>query len=224
MTHPPNLLNDDGTASMATTLMMAHHGFRRDLALFSRGLAQEPAAEQAAALRDEWQVYHRSLHGHHTREDGDIFPALQDEHPELANVIAQLSAEHRRIDPLLVRGDRAFAGLPAAPSEAKSVVAELKALLDDHFATEEAKITPHMRAASQFPAPRDDAEASMYADGFAWSMYGIAPSVLEQVHTMLPEILRAKLPAARARYAERCQRVWGSAKTGASTTPVPDWF
>ncbi len=27
----PNLLNDDGTASMATMLMLSHHAFRRDI-------------------------------------------------------------------------------------------------------------------------------------------------------------------------------------------------
>jgi hemerythrin-like domain-containing protein len=221
---PPNLLNDDGTASMATILMMSHHAFRRDLALFARALAQELDQERAAALRDEWHAYHESLHGHHMREDGDIFPTLQREHPALEPVIAQLSAEHRRIDPLLDRGDRAFAELRGAPSKAKVLVSELNALLDQHLATEEAKIAQHLRAASHFPPPSDDDEAGLYADGFAWSMHGIAPSVLEQVCIMLPEIVRAKLPAARSKYAERCERVWGFPKTGASLTPVPNWL
>jgi hypothetical protein len=41
---------------------------------------------------------------------------------------------------------------------------------------------------------------------------------------MLPEILRAKLPGARAAFKARCERVWGSSKTGASTTAMPDWL
>jgi hypothetical protein len=62
----------------------------------------------------------------------------------------------------------------------------------------------------------------MYAEGFAWAMQGIAPEVLEKVCAMLPDILVTRLPAARAAFDERCERVWGSTKAGASRTPVPD--
>ncbi len=44
----------------------------------------------------------------------------------------------------------------------------------------------------------DDDMAAMYAQGFAWSMQGIAPEVLDRVREMLPDILVAKLPAALA--------------------------
>jgi hypothetical protein len=64
----------------------------------------------------------------------------------------------------------------------------------------------------------------MYAQGFAWSLHGIAPEVAERVVALLPPILTAKLPAARAAFAERCTRVWGSADAGASRTSVPDWL
>jgi hypothetical protein len=53
-------------------------------------------------------------------------------------------------------------------------------------------------------------------------MNGIAPEVLERVYEMLPENLRARLPAARAAFEARCERVWGSAKAGAARTPIPD--
>jgi len=64
----------------------------------------------------------------------------------------------------------------------------------------------------------------MYAQGFAWSSHGIAPDILEKVYGMLSEPLRAKLPAARAAFAQRCEEVWGSAAAGASRTPIPDWL
>ena len=38
MSQPPNLLNDDGTASMATMLLLLHHAFRRDIARFGEAL------------------------------------------------------------------------------------------------------------------------------------------------------------------------------------------
>jgi hypothetical protein len=62
----------------------------------------------------------------------------------------------------------------------------------------------------------------MYAQGFAWSMNGIAPDVLERVYDMLPDNLRSRLPDARAAFDARCARVWGSAKAGQARTPIPD--
>jgi hypothetical protein len=38
---------------------------------------------------------------------------------------------------------------------------------------------------------------------------------------MLPEGLRARLPAARAAFEERWKRVWGSVPAGSATTPIP---
>jgi hypothetical protein len=59
-------------------------------------------------------------------------------------------------------------------------------------------------------------------DGSAWSARGIAPDILEKVFALLPEILTSRLPAARAAYAARCERVWGTTKAGAARTPFPD--
>src|SRR5688500_1339671 len=98
----PALLNDDGTASMATALMMSHHGFRRDLGLFARALRRVGKDDQAEvnALRDEWKGFCEKLHGHHHAEDTGIFPHMKGEHPEMAAIIDRLSADHRRIDPI----------------------------------------------------------------------------------------------------------------------------
>src|SRR4051812_4604685 len=111
---PPNLLNDDGSASMATMLMMSHHAFRRDLIRFERTLTSGTAldAARAQALRDEWQKYRGALHGHHHMEDTGLFPHLRSQHPDLAGVIDGLAADHQRIDPLLLQGDAAFLQLP----------------------------------------------------------------------------------------------------------------
>ena len=56
------------------------------------------------------------------------------------------------------------------------------------------------------------------------STLGLAPEVLARVHAMLPANLTSRLPAARAAYAARCVRVWGSVRDGASRTAVPDWL
>jgi hemerythrin-like domain-containing protein len=221
----PNLLNDDGTASIATTLMMSHHGFRRDIALF--GLALRGVGEgdhsRVAALQQEWKSYRGTLHGHHEAEDQGIFPFLRSQHPSHGAVIDQLTADHRRIDPLLERGDRAFAQLPGAEAAA-AVVAELSRLLDAHLASEEAQVIPFLREVKAFPPPQSDAEAGMYAEGFAWASHGVASDVLTRVHALLPETVTSRLPAARTAFEERCVRAWGSAESGASRTAIPDWL
>lgn len=219
----PNLLNEDGTASMATLLMLSHHAFRRDILRFIRAIGEIKAGDVSRldALREEWEKsYRQALHGHHTIEDAKIFPDIKEKHPDLASAIDKLSQQHHTIDPLLERGDVAFQDL-AHPDHAEAVVNELRALLDEHLVFEEAEVTPWLRDAKDFPVPPDENAAAMYADGFAWSMQGIAPEVLEQVENMLPEILLAKLPAARAEFEARSKRVWGVYTVGSATTPIP---
>jgi hypothetical protein len=192
MSNVPNLVNDDGTASIATALMMSHHGFRRDLARFARALDQIARGDGASAnaVRDEWQNFRATLHGHHEAEDTGMFPNFASQRPSLRATIERLGADHRRIDP--------------------------------HLALEEAELIPLLRDAKDFPPPPTEEDLEMYAQGFAWAMDGIAPAVLEQVYAMLPAPLCAKLPAARAAFATRCERVWGASKAGSSKTPFPD--
>src|SRR6186713_1584177 len=123
MSTPPNLLNDDGTASIATAIMMSHHGFRRDLARFAIALDRVASGDRSKvdALREEWQRYRGTLHGHHEAEDQGLFPNLKSQEPALAAVIDQLTADHRRIDPLLAQGDLAFEKLPETDG-AKAVI------------------------------------------------------------------------------------------------------
>jgi hypothetical protein len=205
---------------MATMFMLSHHAFRRDLAYFVRALTAAEARPREA-LQGEWKSFHQHLHGHHQVEDTAMFPSMRDQHPDLAACIDGLAADHRRIDPLLEKGDAAFAELPDT-SAALAVVRELQALLAPHLATEEASLIPHIRPAKGFPPPGTDAEAEMYAEGFAWSAHGIAPDIVEKVFALLPPIVSSKLPAARAAFAERCQHVWGTTEAGASRTPIPE--
>jgi iron-sulfur cluster repair protein YtfE (RIC family) len=175
------------------------------------------------ALQQEWKNYHGTLHGHHEAEDQQIFPHLRSQHPSLGTVIEQLTSDHRRIDPLLEQGDRAFDQLPV-PEAAAALVSELSRLLDTHLATEEAEVIPFLREAKSFPPPQTDAEVEMYAQGFAWSSHGVAPDVLARVHELLPQTLTSRIPAARTAFEDRCVRVWGSASSGTSRTAIPDWL
>lgn len=221
MATPPRLLDDNGSASTATAILMSHHAFRRDAAQFAKALAAPSAAGRIAALREEWQFFRGALHGHHESEDTRMFPFLQRQHPEKAPVFERLGAEHHLIDPLLVQGDQAFAAEPFEPPAAARIVGELRALLDRHLAYEEAEAIPLLRGGAGFPPPSNEQEADMYAQGFAWSSGGIAPEVLAKVDAMLPEILTSRLPAARAAYQARWERTWATPIPATSTTSVP---
>jgi hemerythrin-like domain-containing protein len=219
----PSLLDESGDASIATGLMMSHHAFRRDLARFAAALpaVADRNPDKLGALREEWTKYGEALHGHHHAEDTGIFPMLAKDHESLLATIEGLTADHHKIDPILERGNRAFADLPATADAALEVIKELSALLEPHLAIEEAQIVPHLRSMKAFPPPANAEEEALYADGFAWSAHGIAPEVLEKVFGMLPEGLHARLPAARAAFEERWRRVWGQVPAGSATTPIP---
>ena len=128
MANVPNLLNDDGTASMATAFLTSHHGLRRDIAAIcgGAGSGRSPATTSTVEpLRAEWKHYRDTLHGHHMMEDTVLFPSLKEQHPELAAVIDGLTADHRKIDPMLEEGDRAFAEL--APAQVRPAVRVVEA-------------------------------------------------------------------------------------------------
>jgi hemerythrin-like domain-containing protein len=218
---PTQLLNDDGTASMATMIMTSHHAFRRDVACFERALAAIAGGDtaRAGAVRAEWKRFREALHGHHTVEDTAVFPGMRTEHPELGASIDRLDGHHRAIDPLLARGDEVV-GDVARVAEAVGVIGELARLLDEHLEAEEAAIIPHLRGAREFP-PMPEEALPLYADGFAWSTAGLAPSVVAQVYAMLPAGLVARIPAAREALDARCREVWGHVHSGASRTSVP---
>lgn len=223
MSQPPHLLNDDGTASMATLLLLSHHAFRRDITRFIQAIGEIKGgdASRAEAVRGEWEKgYRQALHGHHVVEDTNIFPDIRTKHPALASALDKLTQQHHQIDPILEKGDAAFADL-AHPASAEAVLNELKKLLYEHLIFEEAEITPSLRDIREFPAPADDNMAVMYAQGFSWSMQGIAPQVIDQVQKKLPDILLTKLSAAQAEFETRSERVWGKYSVGVATTPVP---
>ena len=54
-------------------------------------------------LRQNCLEFCHLLHGHHTAEDGGVFPALEREHPELAPVLDRMRAEHVVVTDLMAR-------------------------------------------------------------------------------------------------------------------------
>ena len=154
-------------------------------------------------------------------EDNGLFANVPQQPQSLRETVARLSADHRRVDALLERGDSAFEALPRVEL-ALGVVRELRALLEPHLTTEETELVSFLRGAKHFPAPQTGEAAAMYAQGFAWAMNGVAPEVIERVCELLPESLRAQLPDALRAFETRSLRVWGTAGGGAARTPIPE--
>jgi hypothetical protein len=226
MSEAPTLLDQDGRASIATIFLLSHHALRRDAALFTRALGSLTAADRrrARVLGEEWRAYREALHAHHHEEDAHVFPPMRDEHPELAQILDRLGAEHRRIDPMIERGERAFEQLTERAAEASAALAELTAVLAPHFASEEEHVVPLLRGQRDFPAAADEAQLTLFVDGFARNSHGVAPEVLVQLDAMLPGDVLARLPAARSAYDARWKTIWGAAGSGASRTAIPDWL
>lgn len=226
MSQAPHLLNDDGTASLATLLLLSHHAFRRDIARFIRAIAHIKSGDvsRADAVRNEWETsYRQALHGHHTMEDTQIFPAIKNRQHDLAPALERLTGQHHQIDPILKKIDAAISDI-THPENLEDAFADLKALLDEHLNFEEAQITPALRDQKEFPAPATEEMAAVYAQGFAWSMQGIAPEVLDQVKKLLPDILLAKLPESQREFERRSERVWGAYARGAAVTSIPEGY
>ena len=220
---PTQLLNDDGTASMATAMMSSHHAFRRDLACFAVALSAITRGDhaRASAVAEEWKKFREALHGHHTVEDTAVFPDLRTRQLVAAAELDTLEAQHRQIDPLLEQGDHALAD-PTRANGAFGIIRQLQNLLAEHLDLEERVVIPHLRAAREFPLPPNDEVIAMYADGFAWSTAGLADEVIAALNAILPPAVVERLPAARRAFAERYERAWGRTPAGASRTSVPD--
>jgi hemerythrin-like domain-containing protein len=150
---------------MVQELLAAHAGLRRDLADLGEALRllRERAASSAAEVRalvdgmtmrqNAWQLrsfcdfYCSKVHAHHTIEDSRIFPAVLRIAPELAPVVEQLEAEHRRLGALLNVLTTAVAALPgsgAVWTAAETAVSDLADHLETHLDREEENIIPQL--------------------------------------------------------------------------------
>lgn len=226
VTTPPYLLNDDGTASMATMIMLSHHAFRRDIARFIRVVQRIKAGDtiDTTKVQNEWKnSYRNAIHGHHTSEDSSIFPDVKNRFPELASAIDKLTEQHHHIDPLIKQIDEAVKNIKESET-IEELFKDLRRLLDEHLAFEESTVIPTLRDQRDFPAPPDEETANMYAQGFSWSMQGIDPSVLEQLEKMLPPTLLEKLPKAREDFELRSKEVWRDYELSSSITPIPEKY
>ena len=122
--------------SFAETLKTIHAAFRRELALIRHEIAT--SGTLGAQLRINCLTMCQGLHYHHTGESTALFPALVEQHPELADVIAVLQKEHDQIAVLLAELEQ------LVDANVLDQVDELIAQLNAHLDREEAALLPYL--------------------------------------------------------------------------------
>ncbi|MEU1728890.1 nitroreductase/quinone reductase family protein [Nonomuraea sp. NPDC005692] len=121
-------------------LKLVHDGFRRELALIRKELADTGRPGLGVQLRINCLTMCQGLHHHHTGEDTMMFPALAERHPSLAPVIQRLAVEHERVSVLVAELKEALSG-----DDPVRVRAEIERLTDDleaHLTYEEEQLVP----------------------------------------------------------------------------------
>ncbi|MEV4356296.1 hemerythrin domain-containing protein [Nonomuraea sp. NPDC049625] len=121
-------------------LIKLHDGFRRDLA--------DLRSSRGTDLRTHCLAFCDALHAHHEGEDGALFPHLAGEHPELAEALERLRAEHVVVARLMER-IRVLLN-----EDGDGVAAELDRLareLEAHLDYEEEQLVPILNTMETLP-------------------------------------------------------------------------
>jgi deazaflavin-dependent oxidoreductase (nitroreductase family) len=130
-----------GGGSFADLLVRIHTAFRHELALIRNEVATSGTAGIGAQLRVNCLTLCQGLHHHHTGESGGIFPALLQQHPELADEIAVLQSEH---DQLAVHLEELKKLLTTPQPDLLPEIDRIVALLTAHLDREEAALLSYL--------------------------------------------------------------------------------
>ncbi|MEU9170905.1 nitroreductase/quinone reductase family protein [Streptomyces sp. NPDC048420] len=133
---PPNI----NASTPGEAIKVIHDAFRRELALIRKEMATG-ASTLGAQLRVNCLSFCQGLHNHHTGEDLAMFPLLADRHPEAAEAIDRLRAEHEHIAALVEKMREALADHQDAAS-VRAEVDRLTTELEAHLTYEEEQLIP----------------------------------------------------------------------------------
>ncbi|MFI0710191.1 nitroreductase/quinone reductase family protein [Streptomyces inhibens] len=134
---PPNI----AASSPGAALKAVHDGFRRELALIRREIA-ESGPGLGAQLRVNCLTLCQGLHNHHTGEDLGMFPMLDRNHPELGPALERLRQEHEKLAVLLAELQRVISTEGADPQLVLSEVERLTDEVERHLTYEEEQLIP----------------------------------------------------------------------------------
>ncbi len=156
----------DRLTAFGNQLVHVHLWLREELAALRSGLDDHLSgrAGRPRELRAHCLAFCTALTRHHTAEDGGVFPALAEAHPELRPVLDELAHDHLQVEELLVRLQTLLDGLPdasaaepLAPEAARRLSGELDgliALVESHFTYEEKKLVAALNTLTT-PLPDD---------------------------------------------------------------------
>jgi iron-sulfur cluster repair protein YtfE (RIC family) len=123
-----------------TVMYAAHDAFRRDLERLAEAAARGTA--DTPPVHAGWDNFRRQLHIHHTAEDSDLWPRVERavaDRPQDIALLAEMEAEHARLDPLLTAVDQA---LHQGSADIAGLVDALATALGDHLEHEEKSALP----------------------------------------------------------------------------------
>lgn len=123
-----------------TMMYVTHDAFRRDLARLEAAAAAGRAG--TPEVRAGWRNFTAQLLVHHTVEDTWLWPRLIElvEHrPGALALLAEMEAEHARLDPLIEELDQALAG---GTGDILDRAKALTAVLEEHLEHEEDRALP----------------------------------------------------------------------------------
>ncbi|MFD7912037.1 hemerythrin domain-containing protein [Streptomyces sp. NPDC059752] len=134
-------------------LVEVHDMFRERMAAIREEIAAVTSGAAAAdttvvsdavgglTLKEHCLTMCEALHGHHTREDGGLFQALEAEAPHLSDALARLRGEHVVVDRSLreIRALLDTVGL-ADPERLQRELERLFDSLEEHFRYEEEQV------------------------------------------------------------------------------------
>ncbi|GAB3506939.1 nitroreductase/quinone reductase family protein [Amycolatopsis cihanbeyliensis] len=121
-------------------LQQIHGAFRHELALIRKEVAA--GAGLGAQLRINCLTLCQGLQHHHTSEDDQMYPALEEQHPELAPTLARLRQEHRQIAALLEQLQNAVSATDTDPVTVLAEVERLTTEVEAHLDYEEQQLIP----------------------------------------------------------------------------------
>jgi len=134
-------------ASWGEALKLIHDGFRRELTLIRKEIA-ESGPGLGTQLRMNCLTVCRGLHNHHTGEEAGMFPFLAQRHPELAPTVDRLNREHDKIAVLLADLREVISGDGVDPLLVLSEVERLTDELERHLTYEEEQLIPILDASA----------------------------------------------------------------------------
>jgi hypothetical protein len=144
---------DDRLVAWGQELREVH---RRLRAAFEIAVDSVEHPDPGQAARDLLLYCHGfcvALTGHHSTEDGALFPRILEERPDLAPVIDSLVRDHGMIDHL-VRGLEAALAGGATPAERLRHLDGIGAIMESHFRYEERQLVAVLDAAGDLGADR----------------------------------------------------------------------